>query len=229
MNKVTGVIRMNLQDRLGWVFLPWIILGSSFLVNIIIAGTVDEPFESGGLASIYIYMLVAGIVSVAQTFPFAIGFTVRRKDYLLGTLATITGISAMFAIIIVLLGNAESDWTGGWGAGLTFFKLSYLNDGNVLERFWVHFGLMLNMFLLGFFFGSMYKKFGKTGLFAFFIALSLVLTVVSYLITYNDGWDNIGNWIKDHPSSAAVLSSYLFLLTLLYAFLSHILLRRATT
>lgn len=229
MNKrISGVIRMHLQDRLSWIYLPWIIMGSSFVINVIVAGSVEDPIESGGLASIYIYMLVMGIVSVAQTFPFAIGFTVRRKDYLLGTLATFVGISALFAVLIVLLGKAESDWIGGWGAGLTFFSVGYLNEGNVPERLWVHFGFMLHMFLLGFLFGSMYRKLGKTGLFAFFIGLSLILTVVSFLISHNDRWDDIGRWMRDHPSTAAELSSYAFLFTALYAILSHLLLRKAT-
>ncbi|MFC5528654.1 hypothetical protein [Cohnella yongneupensis] len=225
-NRITGVIRIYLKDRWGWTYLPWIILLSSFVVNFSIAAVSDVPITTGGLASIYIYLLVAGILGVAQTFPFAIGFTVRRKDYVIGTLATMSLLSAIFSAMLVLLANIEGG-TGGWGVDLTFFNLDYLNDGGVFARLWVNFGFMLHLYVLGYLFGSIYRKFGRTGMFALFVALSLLLTVASFLVTYYDGWDNIGNWINDHPSTAAELSTYLLPLTAIYASVSYLLLRRA--
>lgn len=226
MNRVSSVVRMHLKDRLGWFILPWVILGSSFIVNLGIAAFVEEPITTGGLASIYIYMLVGGIVSLVQTYAFAVGFTVRRKDYLIGTLATMAGLSAYSALAIILLAAIEKET--GWGVELNFFNLEYLGEGNLLTQWWVHFGFMLNMLVGGFVISSIYRKFGKNGMFAFFIGVSLILTVAIYLITANDGWETIGNWLKDHPPTAAELSTYLFPITIFLGFASHLLLRRST-
>ncbi len=225
MNRISSVVRMHLKDRLGWFMLPWAILGSSFVVNLGIAAFVEEPITTGGLASIYIYMIIAGIVSLVQTYSFAIGFTVRRQDYFVGTLAMMAGISAFSAIVIVLLGAIEKET--GWGVDLNFFHLGYLSDGNLLTQWWVHFGFMLSMLVGGFVISSIHRKFGKNGLFTFFIAISLILSVVIFIVTANDGWDAIGRWLKDHPSTAAELSAYMLLLSVIFGFASHLLLRKA--
>jgi len=225
MNRISSVVRMHLKDRLGWFMLPWIILGSSFVVNLGIAAFVEEPITTGGLASIYIYMLVGGIVSLVQTYPFAIGFTVRRQDYLIGTLATMTGISVYSAIVLVLLGAIEKETS--WGVDLSFFHLNYLSDGNLLAQWWVHFGIMLSMLVGGFFISSIHRKFGKNGMFAFFIAVSLILSVAIFIVSANDGWDAIGRWLKDHPPTAAELSAGMLLLSVIFGFASHLLLRKA--
>ncbi len=225
MNRISSVVRMHLKDRLGWFMLPWAILGSSFVVNLGIASFVEEPITTGGLASIYIYMIIAGIVSLVQTYPFAVGFTVRRQDYLVGTLATMAGISAFSAIVIVLLGAIEKET--GWGVDLNFFNLGYLSDGNLLSQWWVHFGFMLSMLVGGFVISSIHRKFGKNGMFAFFIAVSLILSVAIFIVSANDGWDAIGRWLKDHPPTAAELSTFMFLLSVIFGFVSHLLLRKA--
>ncbi|MBO9598460.1 MAG: hypothetical protein J7559_11675 [Cohnella sp.] len=226
MNRISSVVRMHLKDRLGWFILPWVILASSFIVNVGIASISEEPITTGGLASIYIYMLIAGIVSLVQTYAFAVGFTVRRKDYLIGTFATMVGLSAYSAIVILLLATIEKET--GWGVELNFFNLKYLNEGNLLTQWWVHFGFMLNLLIGGFAISSIYRKFGKNGMFALLIGVSLILTVAIYLITANDGWDAIGRWLRDNPPTAAELSTYLLPLTVIFGFASHLLLRKAT-
>lgn len=228
MNRVAAVVKIYARDRYGWIYLPWIILGSSFLVNLIIAFLAPEQIKTGGLASIYIYLLVAGIVSIAQTFPFAISFTVRRKDYMLGTIATMAGLSAVFAILLVLLAKLEADWFSGWGVDLTFFSFSYLTEGGLLGQWWVHFGYMMHLFMLGFLIGSIYRRVGRNGLFFVFIVLALVLMIAGYLIGYYEYWDNIGRWLRDDSPTAVQLSWYLLPLTIVYGLIAYGLLRRAT-
>ncbi|WP_027087743.1 hypothetical protein [Cohnella panacarvi] len=225
MNRIRSVVHMHMKDRLGWFILPWVILGSSFVVNLGIAAYAEETITTGGLASIYIYMLVGGIVSLVQTYPFAVGFTMRRKDYVIGTLATMAGFSAYSAIVLMLLGAIEKET--GWGVDLNFFHLGYLSEGNLLAQWWVHFGIMLNMLVGGFLISSIHRKFGKNGMFAFFIGISLILSVVIFLVSTNDGWDAIGRWLRDNPPTAAELSTYLFPLTVIFGFASHLLLRKA--
>jgi hypothetical protein len=225
MNRVSGIIRTHLTDRWGWILIPWIVLASSFVCNLLVASLSGEVIYTGGVASIFIYMLVLGIVIVAQTFPFIIGFGSRRKNYFLGTTATIVITSAIFALILCMLARIEVQ-SGNWGVDLHFFNLPYISDGSAIGRYWVQFSFMTHLFFTGFFIACIYRKFGRNGTFLFFIALSLILTITAYLINIGDGWNAIFNWLGE--ISAVELATGLFFLTLVYLGLSYGLLRRAT-
>ncbi|RED63791.1 hypothetical protein [Cohnella lupini] len=224
MNRVAGIIRTHLTDRWSWLFLPWIVLLSSFVCNLIIATAGDEIY-TGGLASIFIYMMVIGIVSVGQTFPFLIGFGARRKDYFLGTTATIGIIGIASSFILLLMGYIETR-SEGWGLKLHFFDLPYISDGNVLARVWVLFNFMLHFFFLGFVISCIHRKFGRNGLYILFILSGIIITVSLYLINSYGSWDAIFDWFAD--ISAAQLASGMFVVTLVYVILSYLMLRRAT-
>jgi len=227
MNRIAGVMRTQLQDRWGWIFLPWIIMFSSFAVNLILGLTMqEEQFYTGGLASIYIYMLVIGILCVAQTFPFAIGFGIRRKDYFWGTTAVITVLSAGSAVVLWLLGYVESQLTGGWGAHLHFFHLPYLSDGSMIRQIWVNFSLLTHLFFLGFIISCVYRRFGRAGLFTFFITILLSMTITLALISYYSWWGDLWDWFVRFNS--VELATGMFGLSLVYALVSYLLLRRST-
>ena len=89
MNRIVNVVALQTKDKFSWFLLPWIIVGSSFVINIIIAILIGgkSPIYTGGMSSIYIYMLVVGGLCVAGPFPLALGFSARRRDYYLGTTA----------------------------------------------------------------------------------------------------------------------------------------------
>ncbi|WP_379137142.1 hypothetical protein [Paenibacillus sp. sgz500958] len=227
MNRIAGVMRTQLQDRLGWIFLPWIIMLSSFAINWILGYTMqEEQFYTGGLASIYVYMLVLGVMSVIQSFPFVIGFGVRRKDYFWGTLATITSMSAVFAVLLWVLGYVESELTGGWGAHVHFFHLPYIGDGSAIAQIWVSFSLLIHFFFLGFIISCIHRRFGRAGTFTLLTAIPLILTVTLVLINYYKLWSDLGDWFSGVNS--VELATGLFGLSLIYSLLSYLLLRRST-
>lgn len=227
MTRIAGVMRMHLKDRWSWFFIPWLILLCSFTINLIIAGIIDKPVYTGGIASIYVFMLISGIISLPQTFAFAIGFSVRRKDYFLGTIATVAAVSLGSAILLFIFSLIESG-TGGWGVVLHFFHMPYLNDGSAFEQLWIYFGAMLHMFVSGFVISSIHRKYGRVGMYVFFAVLLLISTILGFLLTYYEWWDNIGRWVLEQAPSASALTSALSLLTLVYIVLSYLLLRRAT-
>ncbi|MFC4601700.1 hypothetical protein [Cohnella hongkongensis] len=229
MNRVKGIVKAHLTDLWSWTMLPWLILGFSFAVNLVIGSLVEEVIITGGLTSIYIYMMVLGIVSLGQTFPFLIGFGARRKDYFLGTAATISLISAASAVVLMLLGYVERA-TSYWGIDLRFFNVPYVTDGPLaeqFEQFWIFFNAMLHLFFLGFAIAAVYRKFGRNGLFAVFIVLGLALTVAFYAITHYDRWGSLLSWAQG--ISVLELANGMLVLTLLYVVLSYALLRKATT
>ena len=159
MNRVAGVMKIHTKDKWSLYLISSIVLGSSFIVNLITAMVTGgkEPIYTGGVASIYVYMFVAGIIVLAQMFPFALGLSVRRTDFYLGTAFMIGVINAVTALVLLLFAFIEQK-TEGWGVNLHFFHLPYLNDGTIIEQFVIFFIILLHMSFLGFLIASVYQR-----------------------------------------------------------------------
>jgi hypothetical protein len=228
MNRITSVIKIHSRNKFTWFFLPWIILLSSFVINLFISFLIGgkTAIYTGGLASIYIYMLVAGIFTLRDSFPFALGFSIRRTDYFLGTVGMVVAVSAVTAILLLLLSFTESELIRGWGLELHFFHLPYVNDGPLIGQLWIFFVVMVHMYLLGFAIASVYQRFGRTGMYVFFIAAFLLVSVCTYVFTYFNWWRDIFRWLSHY--SASELASWLVLAIAAYALVSYALLRKAT-
>src|SRR5215470_6681676 len=89
MKAITSILQMHLRKRYYWFFPPSFVLFTSFIINLGIAyflsGT--TALYTGGVASIYLYLFTIGVIAVNDTFPFVLGLSQRRIDYLLGTVA----------------------------------------------------------------------------------------------------------------------------------------------
>ncbi|MBO7742638.1 hypothetical protein I8J29_00425 [Paenibacillus sp. MWE-103] len=227
MNTVQGIVRMHLRDKWSWIYLPWVIVLSSFAVNLLIAGLMadDERIITGGLMSIFVYMLVSGIVAVHHTFPFALGLSVRRRDYFSGTLIMILSVSVASSLILMLLSYIES-WTDGWNTDLFFFHLPYVSDGNALQQFIVFGSFMLFMYLLGFAISSLFRRFGKTGLYSASIIGLLLGTLFVYGLIYWGWWNGIHDFFDGR--SAFNLALLLLPLSAVLALAGYAFLRRST-
>ncbi|MFX3636515.1 MAG: hypothetical protein ACE3L7_21385 [Candidatus Pristimantibacillus sp.] len=226
MNRIANVIKMHDRDRLSWFLMPFIVLGSSFLVNYLVSFFSETAIYTGGILSIFVYMLVVGILVLPQTFNFAISFSIRRIDYFFGTSLYGIAASIIFAVGTLLLSIIEYNLTGGWGTSLHFFHLPYLNDGNLLQQFLIYLILMLSLFFSGLIVGSIYRRFKGIGMLILTIVSIVIFTLVSFLITYKLWWDNIINWLVDH--TAFELSLWMAPFILIFALISFLLLRKST-
>jgi hypothetical protein len=226
MNRITAVARTHLTDPFNWLAMPWLIMSFSFIINLVLGiFFVDEAMYTGGIASIHIYMLVIGIINVTQTFSFAIGFSVRRSDYFLGTAATIVAVSLANAVLLWLMGLIETA-TDGWGADLHFFHLPYMSDGTAIEQMWFQFAVMLCCFFIGFLFPCVYRRFGRMGLYAFFTAIVAVISIGMFFIGYYEKWGALFEALSG--LTAVALAGWAFALALLLALGSYLMLRRST-
>jgi hypothetical protein len=247
---------MHARDRSTWFLGPWIVLGGSFAIVWFIALSIDllwggtTPVYTGALACIYIVMVLEGVATVIGTFPFAVGFGTRRRDYLLGTLAMAVAVCAAWAILLGLLSLIEASVIPNWGVGLHFFHIPFFSDGSPLrqfcwatycsaqsdpnyfsggsplQQFWVSFVLLLFMYLLGLVLGSIYQRFGRTGEYIFFGVAFLLLSVFLLVSTYWNWWGAIFGWLAQQ--SAATLGLWLVPLIAFFALASYALLRKAT-
>ena len=93
MKRIASVIVMQARDWRTWLLGSWIVLGATFVICLLIALSIDVlwrgsiPVYGGAVPCLAVVMLAVAIGTVGGTFPFAVGFGIRRSDYLLGTLA----------------------------------------------------------------------------------------------------------------------------------------------
>lgn len=227
MNRTVDVMRILAKDKWSWFYLPWMILFFNFVINLVIGISIgkENPNYAGGIASLYLAMLIIAIVVIGQMFPFALGLSVRRMDFFLGTTGLTFIVSAAGAVVLLFLSLLEQ-WTHSWGVNLHFFHLPYLNDGSAVEQLLVYFILMLNMTFLGFTVSSVFRRFGGSGLLIFFAIVFVLGSVGSLLCTYYGWWLDIFYWVADH--TAFTLAMWTVPLVIIYMLVSYLFLRKAT-
>lgn len=230
MNALRAVVKIYTRGKLNWFFLPWIVLSIQFpvawIVNLIVGRFVGgtPPVYPGGLATIGVSMFVWGMMNLAETFPFALGFGVRRTDYVLGTTVIAVELSAVTAVLWLLCSLLEMV-TGGWGIELHYFHLPYFNDGSLIEQFWVYFMILANLYLLGFVTGSIYQRFGRVGTAVFVLTVFLLTSLFALVWTSLRWWGAFFAWFSQF--TAFELALLLLPVTALYLLASYLLLRRA--
>ncbi len=228
MNAVRTVVKMHSRGISIWFLLPSVLL-IQFLATLIViliillfGGT--TPFYPGGLVAICTLMFLLGIMSLNDTFLFALGFGVRRTDYVLGTTVMAVAVSAVAAVLWLLFSLLESV-TGGWGMELHYFHLPYFNDGSLIEQFWVYFVVLANMYFLGFVIGSIHQRFGRAGTLFFLLTVFLLMSLFALVWTYLRWWRAFFQWFSQY--TAFELALLLLPMTALYLLVSYLLLRRA--
>lgn len=225
MNRVRAAAAIHLQDKFSWFFLPWIVVGFSFVVNLLISYLlVEGTMYTGGMISIHIFMLVAGVVAMTSTFPFAIGFSVRRTDYILGTYSVFVGISLLSGIVLWLMGFIEQS-TNSWGSDLHFFHLPYISDGSAAEQIAFQASMVLFFLLLGFLPAAVHRRIGMSGMLLTFVGLSLLLTIAGYTLDALGYWPDI--WAFLAKLQAIDIAGILLALSAVFAAVGYLLIRRA--
>src|SRR5215813_344115 len=94
MKTLVNVARYHTVDRLIYFGLPWAIMAFSFLVNLAISALAPvgpNGNYTGGLVTIYIFLLLAGALSMTRELPFGLMLGVSRRAYYLGT-ALLVGV-----------------------------------------------------------------------------------------------------------------------------------------
>ncbi|WP_181780458.1 hypothetical protein [Pseudonocardia pini] len=218
---------VNLPLSLG---MPWLILGSSFVVNLIIYSMLPEnpndPRTTGGIMSIYIFALIAHVVSMTQSFPFALGLSVTRRDFFAGLSLIIVVESAVQGLVLTGLRAIELA-SAGWGIDMTFFGVPFLVQDNWFLQ-WVLYSVpFLALSYLAVLFGTIYKRFGQPGMWVSIIGLVLVGGAAAILLTWSESWGVVARFFTE-TAPLTLIAGYPVILAVLFAGLAWLLLRRAT-
>ena len=223
MPAIKTVMRTHFIDFWLWLMVPFIVLMSSFVVNFVISMSIGS-FTTGGLLSIYGFVMSVGIAVIPMNFSFSLSFGIRRKDYFLGTISLFFLFSLIDSIALTLLREIEQ-LTSGWGTGLHFFDIPFLSSLSFLHLALLNFVVISHMFIFGFFISSIARRYGKLVLTSLLLLIFILLGVGSVLVTYWRYWDEFGRWVMTYQTD---ILWFLAPLTLLYAFLSYVWLRKST-
>jgi hypothetical protein len=211
MNRVLAAARMQLVHPALSVGIPVAIVASSFAINLAIWGLGDVAAQApgdgstGGLASLYITVAVVFVQAVTQMFPFAMGLSLSRRHFYLGTALSAAIQSAGYGLALTVLAAIE-DATGGWGVRLHFWAPASVDVGNPALQFVVYTVPMLACAFVGIGIGVVFKRWGAPGLYALGLLTLLLGGAVAVYATWQKTWGDIWSWFGDLSTATAAIA-----------------------
>jgi hypothetical protein len=229
-NRPLQVMRLHVVNPPLQLLMPWAVLLLSFVVNLLVFSLVpdspDDARVSGGLLTIYIFTLVAHLVTMTQLFPFALSLSVTRRHFYAGSVAFVVLQSMLQGLLLTVLAAIERA-SDGWGLQMHFFDLPFLQSGDWFTRW-----LILTVPFLFFSFvsmaaGTIFKRFGQFGLWTVGLVGLVVGGAAAVLVTWLGAWGAIGRFFVDTPP-LMLFAGYPAILAVLAAGVGWLFLRRAT-
>ncbi|GIF77532.1 ABC transporter permease [Asanoa siamensis] len=199
MKRILDVARLHnvaWVAQLGW---PWGIMATSLVINILLFASIDEAApgktSTGGLSSLYITTAIVAAISISQVFPFALGMGVTRRTFYLATVLVNVVQAVVYGVLLYLLNLIEGG-TGGFGIGLHFFRVPYVDVSNGLLQVAVYAVPFLFLNFLAIFAAVWYVRYGTNGFFALATATILVLGLLAVLVTWQGWWGDVWHWLS---------------------------------
>ncbi len=202
--RVFAVIKLHFVNRFQILYMPLIVLGAIFLLNLAIWWIIVAASNggvsgthlgySGAVSYIYVYGIVIAVQAISRTFPFSLGFGVTRRDFYVGSTLAFVILSFGFAVVLTIMSVIEIA-TNGWGVGGRMFAPLWFTDSFWLLRFVMYFCAFLFLLFIGTAGAAFYVRWRATGLIVFFGIIAVVLVGAFAYITPSHLWAPIGTWL----------------------------------
>lgn len=208
MNRTVVAARLHAVHALVALGIPWVVVGSSFAINLAIWAALPADARSqggtGGAISLYITVAIVFLQAVTQLFPMALGLSLSRRTFYLGTLLAAAVQSLGYGVALTVLTLVENA-TAGWGLGLSFWARGPVDVGNPALQVVVFAVPMFLAAVLGIGTGVVVKRWGQTGMWALAVVLLLAGGITAALITWRSGWPAVGSFFVDTSIVALLL------------------------
>jgi hypothetical protein len=207
MNRIVAAARLHLVHPLVALGVPWMVVASSFAINWLIwklagiADIADSGNFTGGVAALYITVMIVYVQAVTQLLPFAMGLSLSRRTFYLGT-ALVGGLQALAYGVVLAVLTEIGHATDGWGVGLNFWAPGGMDVHNFLLQIAVSGAPMLAFIAAGVGMGVVYKRWGQNGVWGLTIGLIVVFGGMGVLITWLDGWRSVGSWLTEQSATS---------------------------
>ncbi|NUT69594.1 hypothetical protein [Pseudarthrobacter sp. C4D7] len=227
-NRMLNVVRLQFLNRQTFLWVPALILGGSWALSMlifwIVGGAGQTGVKAGGGAQAPLwYFLALGIQAMTMTFPFSQAMSLTRKEFYLGSLAAAAVSGLGMSVVFVLLGLLEQA-TGGYGFNAYFSYLEWVWMAGPLAAFLTYFALTMFFFVVGFWFATIFKRFGAVGLASSLLGTGAVLVAVVALVTFRQAWPAVAQWFM--ATGSLGLTLWGLALTTVLAIGSYLTLRR---
>jgi len=206
MSRTLAVARIHAMDHANVFVLPWVILVSSFVINVIVWLLLPEAAASGsgGILSLYGFAVAMISVLVSRGFPFQVGFGVTRRDFLKGTVLLMALYSLGSALILTVLNLLEGA-TGGFGLGGRFFRAPWFTDVPAGQLVLIYALPMLFVLAFGMLCSAIWSRYRTTGMVVLTIASALAVVLMIALVTWRESWPSVGSWFATLQPLTTVL------------------------
>lgn len=226
MNRILAVTRMHLTDRITLFGVIPAILSASFLINMLIFTT--EPVHArttGGVAALFIWMLIVAAMSTARGMGFALSMGASRRAFALGTGLTGALLAVGYGVLLLILNRVEAA-TGGWWLHGHFFTFGWLTRHSFAATWLLATLLLLAMFLLGGLMSTVWLRWRQIGALVGGVACFLVFGGLILLVNWQHEWAAVARWFAALTPLAAAGWTALTCAVLIAA--SYPMLRRVT-
>ncbi|WP_328392070.1 ABC transporter permease [Nocardia sp. NBC_00416] len=207
---------------------PLAILFAAFVIPWVIFALIDatETTTTGSIYAILGLMTAFYMSAMTQTFPFALGLGVTRRDFFAGTV--LVGAVQVFGLGLLLWALAVVEGlTDGWGVRMEMFGLpaDFTDSGLVqLATYPAFLALLACVSLL---LGAIFQRWRVNGLYTAAAVVLIAGGLAAVLVTWQRWWPEVGSWFADVPRVVpmAVLPAAVALVALAGAWAT---IRRAT-
>lgn len=202
-SRIVAVLRMH---TVAWPLLiawPIGLVAVSFLICWAIYFLVDpdegEGF-TGAVSALLGFVVAFYIQALTQSFPFAMGLSVTRREFYGATTLMALAQSALFAVVLQVLSAIEAA-TGGWGVHMRMFGLMRYATDNPVVQVLALFAILLATTGVAILAGALYQRWRTTGLLAAGVALLGGFGLAAIVITWGEWWPEIGSWFVNTPAA----------------------------
>lgn len=200
MTRVLRAARLHLIRPMAALGMQWLIVGLAFGINLAVwhltpAGADDGGF-TGGLLSLHITLMIGYVLSVTQLLPLAMGMSLSRRSFYLGTALVALAEALLYGTVLSLLVVVEGA-TNGWGAGLSFWAPGRMDVDNAAFQVLVSGTPLLAFAFIGMGIGVVAKRWGPSSVWFLTLGSMVLFGALGILVTWLDEWRTIGGWLTD--------------------------------
>jgi len=208
MTRVLQAARLHLIRPAMMLGIPWLVVSISFAINLATwyltpAGEDDGGF-TGGISALYVTVLVVFVQVVTQLLPFAMGVSISRRSFYLGTALAAAVLALVSGVVISALVSMENA-TGGWGRELDFWAPGIFEVGNPVLQVFAAAAPMLAFAFIGVGIGIVHQRWGQIGTWGLIVGSMVLFGGLAVLITGLGAWRDVGDWFSEQSATTLTI------------------------
>lgn len=160
---------------------------------------------TGSVYSVFGMVSAFYVAAMTQTFPFALGLGVTRRDYFAATLLFGAAQVLGFTVLLWALSVIEAA-TDGWGIEMVMFGNQARFTDNPLVQFGSIAAVMAMVIGVSLLVGAVHQRWRVVGLYTVLAGVLVVGGLIAILITWQRWWPEIGQWFVDAPRAIPMVA-----------------------